>query len=94
MQGSLTANKSVFEKKMFVEVGFSIGAMAGEALRCFSRRWSTMLSSCSYSCKVALGAPCCCSQGQLWVMLGCVCVQTAAVSSRSICELCHYHITI
>lgn len=72
-----TPNKSVFfEKKMFVEVGFNIGAIAGEVQWRFSLTWSTMLSSLSYICKVALGVLCCCSQGQLWGMVGCVCVQT------------------
>lgn len=71
----LNSKDTVIEKRMFVEVGFNIGAIAGEVQRCFSLRWSTMLSSCSYICKVALGALSCCSQGQLWVMLACVCVQ-------------------
>lgn len=60
---------------MFVEVGFNVGAIAGEVQWHFSLTWSTVLSSFSCICKVALGVQCCCSQGQLWVMLGCVCVQ-------------------
>lgn len=60
---------------MFVEVGVNLGAHGRGSVVEFCGA-STILSSFSCICEGALGVLCCCSQGQLWVMLGCVCVQT------------------
>ena len=82
----------LFEKEMFIEIGFNIGAIAGEAV-VFKHNigWKAMLCSFSASLTSVRSLWMCCAllQPRSYVGHGGVCVSrlSIAVYSRRLCEL-------